>query len=106
MTPSIGEYIFYAENTQDGHNKFWAIQRSKMGTYIVSWGKIGAKGQMQEIDASEAETRRAEKLRKGYIPIFAKLAELNGTTFYEEPVKKTKEKKLDFDFMEELKRLG
>lgn len=103
---TVGAYIFYGENTSDGHNKFWAIQKISTkgdvlnGKVLVTWGKIGTKGQSQIVDEDEAYRRQSEKLMKGYVSTM--------TTTREVPKPKPKKEKVDteeLDFMDELRRI-
>lgn len=54
------------EYRQGSSNKFWQWTKTGPGAAMVQWGRIGTRGQFQEVTIDEAASRYAEKIRKGY----------------------------------------
>jgi predicted DNA-binding WGR domain protein len=54
------------EYTDEKSNKFWAIEPLMDGMARVSWGRIGTRGQYQEVTRDEALDRARKKVAKGY----------------------------------------
>lgn len=55
-------------NIEDGHFKFWLYEELNHNQVRYVWGKIGGTASVKDIyeSASEAESKRWSKKRKGY----------------------------------------
>lgn len=55
------------ECTEDGHNKFWAIEEVGPGKFSASWGKVGRPAQGTKLySQEEINALIPAKMKKGY----------------------------------------
>jgi predicted DNA-binding WGR domain protein len=76
-------------------NKFWKLEKTRDGSWLATWGKIGTTGQSIGYDSTTAQKKFMEKIAKGYQVV-------NGAKIKEE-VKEESVSKINF--MKELEKL-
>lgn len=72
--------LIVLENTEHGHNKFWECERmepyrnaSSERLHTIRWGKIGNNPQDKHVNMTplDRQDRVEQKLREGYVMVFA-----------------------------------
>lgn len=106
------------EYTEGSSNKFWELnfvggEGVFGGDYQASWGKIGTSGSSIKYPMGIAQSKLNEKIGKGYIVVDVQRDTHKDDRIYEKrndgswtPVTKEKKTKLEFDFLEELSKIG
>lgn len=95
-----GEYRF----TDGKSNKFWDVRPKNpgdpFGTYVVTWGKIGTRGQQQITDRNTAAKRISEKISKGY--------EMHNRyrAISDQPVRESVKEETSTSFLDEIMKIG
>lgn len=97
------------ECTIGGSNKFWECLPEKGGLYSIRYGVIGSAGQTSRpLSYVEAAKRISEKISKGYVWVSGE--EIDDEEKHSGIARSKKnpvlDSELDFDFHEELKKLG
>lgn len=102
----LGRYEFH-DNNANSH-KFWTISYdSKNGSYIRTWGRIGADGQSQnDLTGVGALKLIQEKISKGYRKVEDEIPERKALRERAERLKDRKKKEEEaIDVMAEIKKL-
>jgi predicted DNA-binding WGR domain protein len=59
--------VVYLENTEQGHNKFYLMEKTSLIYWEASYGKIGTPGVTMKYPMSVWHKKKNEKLKKGYV---------------------------------------